>query len=66
LFKAIFNLINVWHKSTYNKKVININSNNSTIIIKDRRVSIKSLKFKGRQEGGKGIILNIRRLLKAI
>jgi hypothetical protein len=66
LFKAIFNLINIWHKSTYNKKVINIDSDNNTIIVKDRGVGIKGLKSKRRQEGGKGIILNIRRLLKAI
>ena len=44
LLKTVFNLINVWLKSTGEKKVININSNNNTIIVEDKRVNIKWLK----------------------
>jgi hypothetical protein len=43
LLKTVFNLINIWLRSTGKKKVVNINSNNNTVIIKDRRVSIKRL-----------------------
>jgi pyruvate carboxylase len=63
LLKTIFNLINVWLKSTNKKEVININGNNNTIIIKDRRVNIKRLKAKRGQEGNKSVILYIGCLL---
>ena len=63
LLKTIFNLINIWLKSTGKKKVINIDSNNNTITVEDKRVSIKQLEAERGQEGGKSIILNTRCLL---
>jgi ribonuclease HI len=63
LLKTIFNLINIWLRSTSKKEVVNINSNNNTVIIKDRQVNIKRLKAERGQEGNKSIILYIECLL---
>jgi hypothetical protein len=46
LLKTVFNLINVWLRSTSKKEVINIDGNNNTIMAEDRRVSIKRLEAK--------------------
>jgi hypothetical protein len=46
LLKTVFDLINVWLRSTGKKEVVNVDGNNNTIIAEDRRVSIERLKAK--------------------
>jgi hypothetical protein len=63
LLKTIFNLINVWLRSTGKKEVVNIDGNNDTVTAEDRRVSIKRLEAKRGQKGGKSVIPHMGCLL---